>query len=160
MGYDRPMLNVRPAQPADIAFLADCNMAMARETEDKSLDRNVLEHGIAAVFTQPSRGFYLIAERDSIAVGSLLVTYEWSDWRNGNWWWIQSVYVVPDARRAGVFRALHVEVAQQAHATPDVIGLRLYVEQHNERAQATYRGLGMQRTHYQLFEDEFAQTRD
>ena len=94
----------------------------------------------------------------SIAVGSLLVTYEWSDWRNGAWWWIQSVYVMPDARRGGVFRSLHGEVAKRARATHDVIGLRLYVEQHNERAQATYRGLGMQRTHYQLFEDEFAQS--
>jgi len=151
-----PALLVRDAKAADLAFLVDANAAMALETEAKALDRATLERGIAAVFEQPQRGFYLVAERDGAAVGCLLVTFEWSDWRNGDWWWIQSVYVVPAARRSGVFRALHAGVAARAARASGVVGLRLYVERDNTRAQATYRSLGMLEAPYRMFEQSRA----
>ena len=146
-----PSLLIRTAVPADLPELLGWNAAMAWETERKRLEPARLERGIAGVFAQPQRGFYLIAERDDAAVGSLLVTYEWSDWRCGDFWWIQSVYVTPAARRGGVFRALHAEVAQRARAAA-AVGLRLYVETENLRAQATYAELGMQRCHYWMYE--------
>jgi ribosomal protein S18 acetylase RimI-like enzyme len=103
------------------------------------------------VLEQPRRGFYLVAERAGVALGCLLVTYEWSDWRGGDFWWIQSVYVVPAARRGGAFRALYADVERRA-AAAGAVGLRLYVETENRRAQATYEGLGMQRCHYFMYE--------
>ncbi len=144
-------LLIRPATPADTRALLAWNAAMAWETEHRQLDPALLERGIAGVFAQPQRGFYLVAERDGVAVGGLLVTYEWSDWRCGDFWWIQSVYVLPTARRHGVFRALHAAVEQRARAA-GAVGLRLYVETENERAQATYVDLGMQRCHYWMYE--------
>jgi GNAT superfamily N-acetyltransferase len=150
----RSELTVRDATPADLAFIVDANAAMAIETEHKTLDRDVLARGVAAVLAKPERGFYLIAERDAAAVGCLLVTHEWSDWRNGDWWWLQSVYVAPAARRGGVFRALHLEVERRARAEPGVIGLRLYVERDNRTAHATYAALGLVETHYRLLEKE------
>jgi GNAT superfamily N-acetyltransferase len=144
-------LLIRAASLADLPELLAWNTAMAWETERKQLDPATLERGITAVFGQPQRGFYLIAERDGVAVGSLLVTYEWSDWRCGDFWWIQSVYVIAAARRGGVFRALYAEVARRADAA-GAVGLRLYVETENQRAQATYAELGMQRCHYLMYE--------
>ncbi|KRA33808.1 GCN5 family acetyltransferase [Rhodanobacter sp. Root627] len=149
-----PPLSIRLATVADIPDLLAWNSAMAWETEHKRLDPAVLERGIAGVLEQPRRGFYLIAERDGVAVGGLLLTYEWSDWRNGDFWWIQSVYVIPAARRSGVFRALHADVAQRARAA-GAVGLRLYVETGNERAQATYAQLGMRRCPYWMYETDF-----
>lgn len=147
---------IRDATPADVGFLVDANAAMALETEGKRLDRDVLARGVAGVFADPARGFYLVAERAGRVVGGLLVTREWSDWRNGDWWWIQSVYVMPDARRSGVFRALHAEVERRARAMPGVVGLRLYVEDANINAQATYAALGMVDARYRLLEQGFA----
>ena len=152
------MPTVRDARIDDIAFLVASNARMALETERKAHDRGTLERGIAAVFAQPARGFYLVAERAGEAVGCVLVTHEWSDWRNGDWWWLQSVYVVPAARRCGVFRALHAAVDRRARADPSVIGLRLYVEKDNHAAQATYAALGLHETHYRLLETERAPT--
>ena len=111
--------SIRDATIADIPFLVDSNAEMALETEQKTLDRSVLEQGAAALFERRQRGFYLVAERAGDRVGCLLVTYEWSDWRNGDWWWLQSVYVTPGARRVGVFRALHAEVETRALAARD-----------------------------------------
>jgi GNAT superfamily N-acetyltransferase len=142
---------IRPAVPADIPSLVDWNLAMARETEGRELDRDVLARGVAAVFDDPRRGFYLIGERDGVAVGGLLVTHEWSDWRNGAFFWIQSVYVTAQARRGGVFRALYADVERRAR-TAGAIGIRLYVEIENERAQQTYAGLGMRRCRYHMYE--------
>ena len=144
-------LSIRPAVPADLPALCAWNAAMARETEGLELDAAVLARGVRAVFEQPQRGFYLVAERDGAAVGGLLVTFEWSDWRCGDYWWIQSVYVAPAARRGGVFRALHAEVARRARAA-GAARLRLYVEIDNRRAQATYERLGMRRCHYAMYE--------
>lgn len=147
-------ITVRAATRADITAIAQWNLAMAWETEHKALDPSVLERGVTAVFDEPRRGFYLVADRAGEAVGCLLVTYEWSDWRAGDFWWIQSVYVVASARREGVFRRLY-EDAQQRARQAGAVGLRLYVETENERAQRTYAGLGMERCHYFMYEAEF-----
>lgn len=142
---------VRPAQRGDIALIAEWNAAMAWETEHKRLDPQVLLRGVMAVLDEPRRGFYLVAERDGHAAGCLMVTYEWSDWRNGDFWWIQSVYVAAEARRSGVFRALYRDVAQRATQS-GTVGIRLYVETENVRAQNTYRELGMEQCHYFMYE--------
>ena len=144
-------LKIRLAERGDIAAIAEWNLAMAWETEQKRLDPQVLLRGVTAVLDEPRRGFYLVAELDGKAVGCLLVTYEWSDWRNGDFWWFQSVYVTPDARRSGVFRAMYAEVAQRAKQA-GAVGLRLYVETENLRAQRTYRELGMEQCHYFMYE--------
>ena len=144
-------LRVREATMADINALIDFNAAMALETENKTLDPQVLSAGVAAVLAEPRRGFYLVAEDDRAVVGCLMITYEWSDWRNGDWWWFQSVYVRPDYRRGGVFRALYAEVERLATGRADVAGLRLYVERDNRRAQQTYASLGMREDHYRMY---------
>lgn len=149
--------SIRLATIADVPALVVWNAAMALETEHKTLDRTLLTRGVAGVFEQPHRGFYLMAERAEQTVGSLLVTYEWSDWRGGNFWWIQSVYVMPVARRSGVYRALYADVERRASAA-SAVGLRLYVETENQSAQATYADLGMQRCHYWMYERELAAT--
>lgn len=150
-GESAPILRVRDARRDDSAALVRWNAAMAWETEHLRLDQDTLARGVAAVFDRPARGRYLVAERDGVAVGGLLLTAEWSDWRNGEFWWIQSVYVEPAARRGGVFRALHAEAVRRARAA-GAIGLRLYVETANARAQATYAGLGMAPCHYRMYE--------
>lgn len=144
-------LHVRVAQRGDIANIAAWNVAMAWETEQKRIDPALLERGVSAVFDEPRRGFYMVAERDGVPVGCLLVTYEWSDWRCGDFWWIQSVYVVAEARRGGVFRSMYEAVEQRARESR-AVGLRLYVETENQRAQGTYAGLGMERCHYFMYE--------
>jgi GNAT superfamily N-acetyltransferase len=149
------LISVRAATRADVPFLVESNAAMALETEHKALDREVLTSGTQAIFAEPRRGFYRIAERDGIAVGCLMVTCEWSDWRNGDWWWIQSVYVMPQARRSGVFSALYADLETRARAAYGVVGLRLYVENENLGAQATYAALGMSDSGYRLLETEF-----
>ncbi|MDE2225684.1 MAG: GNAT family N-acetyltransferase [Xanthomonadaceae bacterium] len=145
---------IRTAEVADVAFLVECNAAMALETEHKTLDRDVLTRGTQAVFDDPRRGFYLIAELDGDPAGCLLITFEWSDWRNGDWWWFQSVYVTKAARRAGVFRALYADVEHRARAA-GAVGLRLYVERDNERAQQTYVSLGMEEEAYKMLRRGF-----
>jgi GNAT superfamily N-acetyltransferase len=147
---------IRAAKVADIAFLVECNAAMALETEHKTLDHDVLTRGTQAVFDDPRRGFYLMAEHDGQAAGCLLITYEWSDWRNGNWWWFQSVYVTKASRRAGIFRALYAEVERRARAA-GAVGLRLYVERDNERAQRTYASLGMEEEAYRMLRRAFSE---
>ncbi|MEX1828545.1 GNAT family N-acetyltransferase [Luteibacter sp. CQ10] len=144
-------LTIRAAAVDDADDIARWNIAMAWETERKALDPDTIGRGVRAVFAEPRRGFYLVAERDGVAVGCLLVTYEWSDWRCGDFWWIQSVYVTPEARRGGVFRSLYESVRSKAEAA-GAVGVRLYVETENERAQATYDGLGMERCHYYMYE--------
>lgn len=145
-------LTLRAADPRDLDVLVEFNAAMAKETEALRLDRERLRAGVAALLADPAKGRYRLAERAGEVVGALMLTREWSDWRCGDWWWIQSVYVRADARRAGVFRALFDSVAAEARADAGVCGLRLYVERDNLRAQATYRALGMDETHYRLFE--------
>lgn len=128
---------------------------MARETEGLSLDRVRLARGIEALLGDPAKGSYLVAEAGGRIVGQLMVTLEWSDWRNGWFWWIQSVRVEPSWRRRGVYRALHSECERLARQE-GACGLRLYVDRSNGGAQATYAALGMSRSHYDLYETDFA----
>ena len=145
-------IRIRSARPEDVPSLVRFNHEMARETEGKELDREVLAAGVGAVFAEPARGFYLVAEISGEVIACLMITREWSDWRNGDFWWIQSVYVAPEFRRRGVFRSLYREVANRAGQSDGVCGFRLYVEQDNQEAQATYRHLGMTETAYRMFE--------
>lgn len=157
-------LRIRDAVAADAPLLAEWAAAMAMETEGKVLDPGTVASGVAAGIADPSRARYFVAMHESavagretlaVPAGTLMLTSEWSDWRNGSWWWIQSVYVAPDHRRQGVYAALHRHVRQLARATPGVIGLRLYVERDNQAAQRTYDALGMRDAGYRIFEDTF-----
>ena len=145
-------VQIREAHAADRALLVAFASAMARETEGKELDPAVLGPGVAALLADPLKGRTFVLEEDGTAVATLMLTTEWSDWRNGWFWWIQSVYVTPQSRGRGHYRRLHEHVRTLAAAQPDVYGLRLYVERENKGAQATYRALGMHETHYLLYE--------
>ncbi len=146
-------LKIRPAEAGDAASIADFNQAMARETEGKELSPEVLAAGVAAVLRDARHGFYLIAEADGQAAACLMITYEWSDWRNGVFWWIQSVYVKPEYRGRGIYRTLYADVKERAAQTSGVCGFRLYVEKGNTRAQTTYQSLGMHETDYSMYEE-------
>jgi ribosomal protein S18 acetylase RimI-like enzyme len=145
-----PNVSLRPATPADAAIVAEYNRRLAYESEGKTLDAAVLMSGVAKVLADAHKGFYTLAEIDGEVVGQTLITYEWSDWRDGWFWWIQSVYVRADARGHGVFRALYNHLHTRAVADPDVIGIRLYVEQDNTKAQAIYHKLGLENEGYFL----------
>lgn len=145
-------LQVRAASPGDVARLVEWACAMAFETEAKRLDPDVVRRGIDAVLGQPGRGRYFVACDGDVPVGTLMLTYEWSDWRCADWWWIQSVYVDPAHRRRGVYRALYAHVLAQARAAEGVCGIRLYVEKENTAAQSTYAALGMGDAGYLMFE--------
>lgn len=147
---------VRAAQSSDLEFIVACNRAMAAETEDAGLDEAVLRRGISYLFSHPAEGFYLVAEKQGEPAGTLMVTFEWSDWRAGRFWWIQSVYVTPQNRRQGVYSALHEAVRRQAQTDHLSCGIRLYVEQDNTPALHTYRQIGMYETHYRLYEELFS----
>jgi GNAT superfamily N-acetyltransferase len=150
---------VRDARADDAPLIVRWMIAMAWETEHKALDPDTVARGVRAVFEQPARGRYFIAEcavEERIAtVGVLMLTHEWSDWRDGDWWWIQSVYVDPGHRRQGVYRALYEHVHALAQATSEVCGLRLYVERGNANAQRTYASMGMVDAGYAIYEAEF-----
>ncbi|MDE0064786.1 MAG: GNAT family N-acetyltransferase [Gammaproteobacteria bacterium] len=148
-------VTIRRATARDASLIAGFNVAMAQESEDRALDAALLEQGVRHVLLEPGDGFYLVAEVNGQAAGSLLVTYEWSDWRNGRFWWVQSVYVLPEYRRRGVYSRMHARVREAALADGHACGLRLYVEKDNTGAQATYSHIGMQKTGYRLFEEEF-----
>ena len=148
-------VHIRRAEPDDAHFIAESNIAMALETEGMALDAGVVGPGVAAVLADDSLGFYLVAEIGGQLAGQLMVTYEWSDWRNGLWWWIQSVYVRPEYRRRGVYSDLHRRVEEMARAAGGACGLRLYVEQENTRAQKVYQSLDMYNTRYHMYEIEF-----
>ena len=145
-------LRVRAAQRGDARVIVDFQLRMARETEDLALDLETVTRGVAAVFTDPGKGAYWVAERAGEVVGGLLTTFEWSDWRNGVVLWIQSVYVVPEERGQGVYRALYEHLRRRVEADSDLKGIRLYVEKRNTAAQRVYERLGMTREHYELFE--------
>jgi len=144
---------IRRATPDDAETLARFNEAMAEETEDKTLDPDTVRAGVRAVFERPEQAFYLVAERAGAIVGALMITTEWSDWRNADFWWIQSVYVRPEARRTGVYTALHRDVRRRAQSTEGVCGLRLYVERDNAAAQAAYEARGMDEPPYRMYEE-------
>jgi GNAT superfamily N-acetyltransferase len=152
---------IRRAAPGDADRLVDFAVAMALETEHKALGRDTVQGGIRTFLEDAGLGECLVAvDETGAVVGTLSVTFEWSDWRNGVFWWIQSVYVAPEHRRQGVFGALYAELEGRARRTPGVIGLRLYVERDNARAMATYHALGMNETPYRVFETEFGPAKD
>lgn len=147
-----PLFRIRAATAADIEAVVDANVALALESEGKVLDRAIVVRGVGRLLSDPQRGRYLLAAvvddhgHESV-VGQLMLTTEWSDWRDGWWWWIQSVFVLPHWRRRGVYRALHEAVVADIDADAEVCGLRLYVEPDNEIAKETYRAVGMVETY-------------
>jgi GNAT superfamily N-acetyltransferase len=156
---DHP-IHIRPATAGDLDTLIAFNQAMSVETEQKTLDPVIAAAGVRAGYRDPDRAQYLVAEVGGKVVGQTMVTPEWSDWRNGFFWWIQSVYVEPTFRRRGVFQALYEHIRALARGQADVCGLRLYVHRDNARAIDTYRRLGMELTGYQLFEEEWPVAND
>jgi GNAT superfamily N-acetyltransferase len=132
--------------------IAEFNRLLAVETEHKVLDPTVLAAGVAAILADPSKGRYFVAAEGSDVLGQISVTYEWSDWRNGWWWWIQSVYVRSDARRRGIFRALYDHVSEAARREGTVVGLRLYAEKDNHPAHRTYEEMGMEQIPFILYQ--------
>ena len=148
-------IHVRAARQEDVSLMVRWQLAMALETEDKPLDEAVLARGIQRAFADPHKGRYFIAEIGGQPAGTLMLTWEWSDWRDGWWWWIQSVFVDEAFRRRGVYRALYAHVLAQAEADPEVRGIRLYVEQDNASARRTYEFLGMQHPGYVMYEKAF-----
>jgi len=152
MTKDQRPISVRRADQSDLEALVNGNLIMARETEGLALDPEVLRAGVLAVLEARVPGAFWVAESDGRVVGQLMITYEWSDWRNGMVWWIQSVHVDASARQQGIFRTLYRATREQARAA-GARGLRLYVDTTNTRAQAVYSALGMNGDHYRVFED-------
>jgi len=147
-----PAMKIRKGALGDAAIIAEFNIRLARETEDLRLDPATVAQGVTALLQDPAKGIYFVAENESKIVGQLLITYEWSDWRNGNFWWIQSVYVKKEFRGQGIFAALFEHIHRLAREQKDVCGLRLYMEKDNEQARRVYRKLGMHETHYRVLE--------
>jgi len=146
-------LSVRKAELRDSAVIAGFNRSMALETEGKSLIAELVDAGVLRLLSDPSLGFYVVAEHRNKVIGCLMVTNEWSDWRNGLFWWIQSVYIEAAWRRQGVYRRLYDFIRQLAQADPGICGFRLYVEKENAVAQQTYASLGMGQTDYLVYEE-------
>ena len=151
-----PIIHIRHATPVDLDTAFRFNEAMAWETESRRLDRATVAEGVRNALADPNRCIYFVAEFAGSVVGQTMITFEWSDWRNGFFWWIQSVYVDPDHRRQGVFRALYDHIRTEAKTRPDVCGLRLYVYHSNDRAIATYQTLGMSVADYKLCVEDWS----
>lgn len=148
-------MNIRKGIRSDAEIIARYNIALAKETEhfDLNFERTLL--GVNGMFDDPSRGYYLVAEMHGELVGQMMITYEWSDWRNGIFWWIQSVYVAPEFREQKIYRTLYEHAVELAKEQKNVCGLRLYVEKENERAHRVYEKLGMTLTKYDMYEVDF-----
>jgi ribosomal protein S18 acetylase RimI-like enzyme len=145
------MTIIRKAKPEDVEVIVDFQQKMAWETEQMTLVPEIVYKGVNAVFNDPTHGQYWVAEDKGNIVASLMITYEWSDWRNTNVWWFQSVYVLPEFRRTGIFRSMYLHIKNEAYKG-GIAGLRLYVETNNSKAQHTYEALGMKSHHYKLYE--------
>ena len=145
------MIIIRKATPEDASAIIDFQQKMAWETEQLTLASKIITKGVNAVFANTTRGQYWVAEDEGNVVASLLITFEWSDWRNTNVWWFQSVYVLPVFRRTGIFRSMYSHIKNEADKQ-DIAGLRLYVESNNSRAKKTYEALGMKSEHYTMYE--------
>jgi GNAT superfamily N-acetyltransferase len=148
-------IQIRAARAADAATIAHFNTLLAQETEARFLEPGQLRRGVEGVLADPARGTYWVAEIGAQIIGQLLITSEWSDWRNGFFWWIQSVYVPQRWRGQGVFQSLYSHVRRLASERAEVCGLRLYVEASNGRAKQTYERIGLARTHYEVYEVDF-----
>ncbi|CAH1386220.1 GNAT family N-acetyltransferase [Candidatus Nitrotoga sp. M5] len=146
-------LLIRFAESRDALVITKFNRAMALETELKELTPEVISKGVNNLLNNPSLGFYVVAENDDEVIGSLMVTTEWSDWRNGIFWWVQSVYIEPNERRKGAYTKLYNFIKESAKNNPNVCGFRLYVEKENILAQNTYKALGMIETDYRIYEE-------
>jgi GNAT superfamily N-acetyltransferase len=147
--------NIRDATPDDAATIVEFNQRLAWESEQKRLDAATLEQGVARLLADPTWGRYFLACHEGEVVGQLMITYEWSDWRNGPIWWLQSVYVLPEHRRQGVFRRLHAHVRELAKTGREAVALRLYVERNNTAAHEVYRQAGMHDAGYFVMEETF-----
>jgi GNAT superfamily N-acetyltransferase len=147
-------MNIRIAHRDDTDALVEFNHAMALETEGKMLDREVLRPGVEAVFSDHDKGFYVVATMDDAIVGGLMVSYEWSDWRNAWFWWIQSVFIKPEARGQKVYSRMYEFVKARASDAGNVCGFRLYVENDNYHAQKVYDAVGMYESHYLMYEED------
>ncbi|WP_420789031.1 GNAT family N-acetyltransferase [Shewanella algae] len=145
---------IRKGTPKDTEALVAFNQAMAQETEGLALDSDTLSRGVSTLLKNPAKGFYLVAEIEGEIAGSLMVTFEWSDWRAADYYWIQSVYIKPEHRQKGIYRALYQEVKTLAEKQGGAASFRLYVEQENTRAQQTYQSLGMSQSHYLMYEEK------
>lgn len=145
------MILIRRANPDDAKVIISFQQAMAMETELLKLDQTTLEAGVKSVFEDPSKGEYFVAENSGSVIASLLITYEWSDWRNSSVWWFQSVYVIPEYRRKGIFRMMYLFIKEEADRL-GIAGLRLYVETNNSAAMRTYEAMGMTGEHYRMYE--------
>ncbi len=145
-------MEVRKAKTIELIHIVSFQQKMAMETESLELDSNILNKGVQAVFDDPAKGTYYVAVENDNIIGSLMITYEWSDWRNGQVYWIQSVYVLPEHRGKGVYKQMYLHLKEQVEKSPDVRGLRLYVEKDNVNAQKVYSKLGMDGEHYKMFE--------
>jgi GNAT superfamily N-acetyltransferase len=146
------MISIRKANVQDIPILIDFQLRLAFESENVKLNADTLQKGMKALFDDPSKGFYYVAEDNSEIVGCHMITYEWSDWRNGMVWWLQSVYVKESHRKSGVFRKMHENLISMMRNDPAIIGLRLYVDNSNVRARQVYTAIGMNGNHYSVFE--------
>lgn len=145
---------IRKGQESDLNALIQFNLAMAKETEDLALDEQTLSNGVLTLLSKPEKGFYLVAEIEGEIAGSLMVTFEWSDWRAKDYYWIQSVYIRPEYRRQGIYGNLYQAVKQIADENGGAASFRLYVEQDNTKAQSTYSALGMEKSYYQMYEEK------
>lgn len=145
------MITIRTATPDDAPSIIAFQQAMAMETEGMELKPDVITNGVMAVFRDTNKGRYYVAEDQGKVIASLMITYEWSDWRNASIWWFQSVYVIPEYRRKGIFRMMYDHVKKEGMEC-GIAGLRLYVESENVRAQKTYEAMGMNGNHYRTFE--------
>ena len=146
------MIKIRKAKSSDSERIVELQLKMAQETEGLDLNRDVVSKGVCGVFQEPARGTYWVAEEKGEILGVLLAIPEWSDWRNGTVLWIHSLYVVPEARGRGVFKKLYLNLKKQVEQSPELAGLRLYVDRQNKSAQKIYEKLGMSRDHYELYE--------
>ena len=155
MTSNTPNHPVRPATREDAPTLAAFNQHMARETENRELDDTLILDGVTGGLARPDRCRYFVAEVGGKIAGQAMITFEWSDWRNGELWWLQSVYVLPQFRRQGIFTALYRHIEQLGRQNPDVRGLRLYVEEENRSGQEVYSRLGMVHAGYHVYEQEF-----
>jgi GNAT superfamily N-acetyltransferase len=160
----RESIQIRPATKDDADTIVEFNSAMALETENRRLDLATLHQGIRAFLESPGYGSYIVAElpedKSRKPVGQLMMTYEWSDWRNGVFWWIQSVYVTPERRGRGVFRAMYEHILAKAKTDPKVCGIRLYVERENRSAQSVYQRVGLRPSVYRVYEQDFVLGRE
>ena len=146
------MITIGKAEPADVPSIVDFQLLMAAETENLTLDRKVVDKGVSTIFSDPGKGFYLVAREGNKVIASLMITFEWSDWRAKTVWWIQSLYVIPEKRRQGVFRRMFDWLAERMGQDDSIGGIRLYVDKTNLAAQKVYEELGMNGEHYHFYE--------